>query len=56
MNPYAVRCTNYVDGRICAAIPEAAEIECAALHKIAVQAFRGEVVGLGAFRVATEAA
>ena len=56
MNPRAVRCTNCVDGRICAAVPEAAETECAALHEMAVQAFRGEVVGSGAFRVAAEAA
>ena len=55
MNPYAIRCTNYIDGCICTAILTAAETKCAALHKMAVQIFRGEVVGLGVFRVATEA-
>ena len=54
INPCVIRCTNCVDGRICAAILAAAEIKCAALYKMAVQTFQGEVVGLGVFRVATE--
>ena len=33
----------------------AAEIKYAALHKMAVQAFRGEVVRSGVFRVVTKA-
>ena len=37
------------------AIPKIAEIKCVALHKITVQAFRGELVGSGAFRVAAKA-
>ena len=38
------------------AIPKAAEIKCAALHEIIVQAFRGKVVGLKAFWVVAEMA
>ena len=34
----------------------ATEIKCAALHEMAVQAFRGEVVGLGAFWVVIKTA
>ena len=49
MNPCAICCTNYVDGRICAAILAAAETKCAALYEMAVQAFRGKVIGSGAF-------
>ena len=56
MNPCAVRCINCVDGYIYAAVPAAAEIKCAALYKIAVQAFWGKVVGLGVFRVIIKAA
>ena len=55
MNPCVIRCTNCVDGRIYLAIPAAAKIKCAALYEIAVQAFRGKVVGLGVFRVVTKA-
>ena len=51
MNLYAIYCTNYVNGCIYAAVPKAAEIKCAALHEMAVQAFWGEVVGSGVFRV-----
>ena len=55
MNPYAIYCTNYINGRICTAVLKAAKIKCAALYKMAVQAFRGEVVGSGAFWVVTKA-
>ena len=37
------------------AILKAAEIKCTALYKMAVQAFRGEVIRSGAFRVITKA-
>ena len=47
---------NYVDGYIYTAIFTAAEIKCAALHEMAVQAFRGEVIGLEVFWVVTKAA
>ena len=56
INPCVVYCTNYVDEYIYAAIFMAAEIKCAAFYDMAVQAFRGEVVGSGVFRVVTEAA
>ena len=36
MNPRVVCCTNYVDGRIYAAILKAAKIKCAALHEMVV--------------------
>ena len=36
MNPCAIRCTNYINGYIYAAILKAAEIKCAALHEMAV--------------------
>ena len=36
MNPYAVRCTNYVDGRIYLAVLMAAKIKCAAFYEMAV--------------------
>ena len=49
MNPCAVRCTNYVNGRICAAIFTATKIKCTALYEMAVQTFRGKVVGSGVF-------
>ena len=49
MNPYAICYTNYVDGRIYTAILTAAEIKYAALYEMAVQAFRGKVVGSGVF-------
>ena len=49
INPYTIRYTNYVDGRICAAVPTAAKIKYTALYKITVQAFRGKVVGSGVF-------
>ena len=56
MNPRAVRCTNYVDKYIYLAILTAAEIKYTAFYKITVQAFRGKVIGLGAFRVVIKAA
>ena len=49
MNPRAIYCINSVNGRIYAAISKAAKIKYAALHEMAVQVFRGEVVGSGAF-------
>ena len=49
MNPYVVYYTNYVDGCIYLTVFTASKIKCAALHKIAIQAFRGEVVSSGAF-------
>ena len=49
MNPYAVYYMNCVDGYIYAAVLTAVEIKCAALYEMAVQAFRGEVIGLGVF-------
>ena len=56
MNPYTIRYTNYVDKRIYAVILTAAEIKYTALYKIAVQAFRGKVIGSGVFRVAIKMA
>ena len=49
INPRAVHCTNYVNKRIYTAIPKAVKIKYAALHEMAVQAFRGKVVRSGAF-------
>ena len=54
MNPCVIRCTNYVNKYICAAVLAAAEIKCAALYEMAVQIFRGKVVGSGVFWVAAE--
>ena len=56
INPRAVCYTNYIDKRIYLAIFTAAEIKYTALYKIAVQAFQGEVIGSGVFRVAVKAA
>ena len=36
MNPYAIRCMNCIDGRICAAILKAAEIKYAALYEMVI--------------------
>ena len=49
MNPYAIYCTNYVNGRIYTAVLMAAKIKYTALHEIIIQAFRGEVVRSGVF-------
>ena len=56
MNPYTIRYINYINGRIYTAILTAAEIKYTALYKMAVQAFRGKVVGLRVFQVITEVA
>ena len=56
MNPYTVCYTNCVNGRIYTAVLKAAEIKCAALHEMAVQTFRGKVVGSGVFRVIAKVA
>ena len=51
MNPYAIYCTNYINGCIYTAVLTAVEIKYAALYEMAVQAFRGKVIGSGVFRV-----
>ena len=49
INPRVIRYTNYINKCICAAILKAAKIKYAALHEMAVQVFRGEVIRLRAF-------